>query len=273
MNRIMIPFWKRPELLYLNLEALSKCRNLDNYYLYFKTDKNYDEKCIEIIKNFFGNFDNKEIDITPHPQDLSRNILEGVKKCADKTDNYLVLIEEDIRVTKDFLEYVEYCYENYLSSDVFCIHGFAKDREEREERLNKIERKRWYSPYGVCLPKQSLKLVTPHINERYLSKKGVYVQKLTPGWIHKDKFIEQAGLLQRLRRIHKPNILKPKLSRSQHMGYWGRGAYPNRETSFENRINKIRRVLNSKEKYNKYRKADDFTSFNEDYNWEELDFI
>lgn len=273
MNVILVPVYRRPELLYLNLKNLSKCRSIDNYHVVYEKEYDYSDKIDDVIQRFSNILGSDSI-MWDSYYGLNKGYLEAVKQLTPVTDDYLIVIEEDVRVTRDFLEWVEYVYRHFLTAEVFSIVGFAHENRPQENitqtDIELVLCGEWHSPYGAVFPKKMLeKIVLPHCTERYYQDRKGYSEAL----YHLGRWYEQDGLMQRLLITHNLRTLAPKLSRAQHMGYWGRGPYQGEKKTFEDRICEISSILDSEEEYIKRSRATNFAKFRGDYTWENMKLV
>lgn len=285
MNTILIPFYERPELLYLTLESVARNPEASAYRLELATHDGFDPLCMEVINGFLGCFSNMQLHVDPrHGQamGLTRNILENIKRLAPDVDEYLLLIEEDIRIAPDCLRFLDASYREFHGPNVFAHLAFVRESEESSaaDAASLVERRQWYHPWGVLLPTDTLELILPHCSEAYYSNRGLYVEKLYPsarlGLPAMGASNEQAGMLQRLRAKHRPDCIWPKRSRAQHMGYWGGppGRYQPcpHEGTFDERVRAVREVMADHWDYvdRRWRSWNDYAPHREDNEWETL---
>lgn len=124
--------FNRPDNISRMLDSLSKCflsKESDIYFFIDGPRNNYDkEKCIEvkkIAKSFEGEFKNLYI----YPKDvnagLASSLISGISTLFEKHDRIIVL-EDDLIFTKNFLVYMNSSLEFYQSEKkVGSISGFS----------------------------------------------------------------------------------------------------------------------------------------------------
>lgn len=260
-NIILIPAYRRPVMLHLNLNSLIKCDGIRNYRLLFALDGSHDRQAKEIIDNSCSNLDREIIERSTR-YGLSKNILEGMKMASKNTRDYFIVIEEDVRVTKDFLKWQEYVHEHFFKDNILASYGFAYENKSRidQSMIEEVRLTDWYVPYGTLISKRVFqKYILPHCNDKYYQDRKTYLKSHFSLPVHIANIIwsEQAGLIQHIRLQNNLICLSPALSRVQHMGYGGR-----------NSIEEVKKVLEQEKLYRKYRS--DFAKFRKTYSWNQL---
>jgi len=266
MEVILVPASRRSKFLTLSLASLYACRGIDKY----KVICHLDAGCTEAMKRVLASFKNKlnlEVRIRTDLHSSTANILEGLKYSQDQTDNYVIVVEEDVRVTRDFLEYQEYVWRHLWEPKTFSSCGCAvEDREDFTQEEIEAVRVRPYPYWGVAtlIPKVIFdRLIREHCTFTYYRNLYGYADSYHPTWHLRGSYVEQDGLLSRVVDKNKMEVLFPVLTRGQHMGYT-RGEP---RESFE----EIERILNNKEEYLRRRiLAKDFSRFRGDYKWSKL---
>lgn len=127
---IVIFTYKRRNILQQTIEALQKCDLSGESELYIFSDGYKNEidkpKVIETrkyIKNISG-FKRIEIIEADINKGLANSIIEGVSLIFKKYENVIVL-EDDIIVSKDFLYYMNQCLNKYQNNrEIYSISGY-----------------------------------------------------------------------------------------------------------------------------------------------------
>lgn len=129
MGIIAITGYNKPDLLYLYLEQLEKSGELDRYKVRFHTEEGYDPDEHLVICDFKKR--NPHLDIQflvreknkNHPLVGFHNILTSYISSAYETDDFVIIGEEDMLPTKDYLRFNRECYEKFLSryDRIFCV--------------------------------------------------------------------------------------------------------------------------------------------------------
>ncbi len=133
---IFMPVKYHPEFLYLSLEALSRCRGIENYRLYFAIGKNYDPGVLEVIDQFN----------LPHMKHFSEKVGmeddmgEGMKAVANMSKDYFLCVAGDEVVSYDYFETMEYIVSHFHNERLFSISttGVHLNRQEQPEDIELI---------------------------------------------------------------------------------------------------------------------------------------
>lgn len=228
LNYILIPGRNRSEFFDITLDSLMDCPEIKDYQILFAFENDVLPEYYDIIKRYVRYPSQIEIKRWDMHYGLTRGHLEGMKIAFQKTDEYVIVVEDDVRVSRDFLRYMDYCYRHFYKehSDIGTISGqMSRDSVSGERDVRLIHKRQWYSPYGVLIPKKFFdELLLPHCTEAYY-KDPRYPDEYYPEWKHKGKYIEQAGLINRI--IHKNNLycLEPEVPRCQDIGFYGKNRH------------------------------------------------
>lgn len=228
MNYILMPGRNRAEFFDIALSSLMGCPEIENYRILFEFECDVQQEYYDIIKRYVKCPSQIEIKRWDTHYGLTRGHLEGMKIAFNNTDEYVIIVEDDVMVSRDFLRYHDYCYRNFYKErgDIGTITGqishasVSKEPEERDPKL--VHKRLWYHPYGVLIPKDFFyKYVLEHCTEKYY-KNPLYVDTVYPEWSERGKWFEQAGLLNRI--VHKNNLhtIEADVPRCQDIGWFGK---------------------------------------------------
>ena len=272
----MIPTCNRPATLYITLEYLKKVRGIKDYHVVFAIDKyNANETVIGLVDEFKGWHGNVYILARMIPYGLTRNILEGYKYCFKKSDDYVIIVEDDIRLSADFLEYCEYCFKNFVSEKTFGITGYTKDGLEPDVR--KIYRKVHYFSLGTLILKPMFeKWVLPHCKDEYYYNCSSYLVKHFPGLMVNNGMAthyQQAGTINRVLKQNRFHLISPYVPRAQHFGVSG----GNRKSDIErlpwmDQVKAIKRAIDNPEELARLERTNykDYISIKDNHEWSDL---
>ncbi|RLA82775.1 MAG: hypothetical protein DRG31_06955 [Deltaproteobacteria bacterium] len=226
MNVVMIPTYDRPEFLFISLSSLLENKGIEDYKLLFIFEHRARKECKEIASKLVAKrgLDYEFIEWKSF-YGLSKGILEGLKIAFRMADEYVIVIEEDVRTSRDFLKFGDYCYRNFYLNrkDIATVSGFVSVEHGVKRSITRVRKRMWYSPYGVLIPKSFFyKYIYPHCTEKYYSDPSRYCDSYYETWIYRGKYTEQAGLINRV--IHKNALycLVPEVPRCQHIGWYGK---------------------------------------------------
>lgn len=127
-NTIAITCYQRPEFLWATLCSYLACPEINDYNIFFFPDHGYDLDTLVII-NWFKTMVKTTVKVFPkdhrkNRQLASYNIMDSYRISLDESNaEYLIIGEEDTPVSKDFLRFNHYCYEEFLSKypRIFCV--------------------------------------------------------------------------------------------------------------------------------------------------------
>ena len=121
-NTIIIVAYNKPDLLYLYLEQLYSEPTIADYQIQINTEVGYDPEQDHVLSLYKKTRPDVEIKQFIKPKHPScplpgyYNILSSYLYAADQEDagEFVIVGEEDILPTKDYIRYNKYIYDNYL---------------------------------------------------------------------------------------------------------------------------------------------------------------
>lgn len=257
MNVIMRPVWNRPEMLALSLEheiAARERYNLDNFLTLFILEYGTDEKTKELVNSYPFK---AEYIVREKKFGLTVNILEGMKSAFNFSDDFIVYIEDDILLHKDYFLYMKVLM-TLVEGNKFSV--LSPYTESDGGNINEINK---HNHYAALAPLISKRFFSDYIikcaNEEYYRRPANYVTKLNNKYKEywknrKYKYSnaahhEQAGLINRLIDVaiieEDMYLYKPKYNRQQHIGYFGKnrrgGSIPG--NSYDERLENLRKII------------------------------
>lgn len=228
MNVITMVFHSRPWLLKINLEQLAK-QNLKDYVVLFCTEPGYHSENIRIIKNF-AKETNANIEFNISSANVSNqkafyNIMNSYKEAAKIASEYVIVLEEDIIPTQDYIEFNKRVYEKFLSKyhRIFCVAH--KRRPETADSGNPeylIGDYQLTSPSCISVNKIKECIIPLMDDPLFFSDPVEFNKKWYPD--HRNPphhHIHHDGQLERIADKNKMFSLKPDYPRSMHIGLGG----------------------------------------------------
>lgn len=230
-NAIILTGYQRPELFRIQCEQLLKNKEeFDKYTLHLFLDYNYDpdyHKVLSWLKPLHKNIKltlRSQEDKNKSPLPGFYNILDSYKKGIENCDKFLIVLEEDIIGTQDYLRFNRICYEKFLSKHdkIFCVGHKRRCETEQTGKINQL-----IGDSQLCSPScisvnMIKKYILPHLTDELYNNPINYYKKYFNNiripyneHIHADGFIEKIMLLNNLYSI------KPDQSRSMHLGVGG----------------------------------------------------
>jgi len=220
MNYILIPGYNRPEFFYLTMESLVKNPEIKDYHLLFTLSNDVDRHYFDIIESFS---DALKLEIVKWPErnGLTKDLLEGLKLAIGKSDEYAIVLEDDVVVSRDFLRFLDYCYRHYYSEDG-DIATIGTTTNRLIGRVDHVYKEQWYFPWGVLIPKYFFnRFLLEHCNDSYYKNTREYADRYY-AFETKGGEVEQASLI--LRVMIKNNLYQilPEVPRSLEIGFYGK---------------------------------------------------
>lgn len=253
MGLIAITGYNKPDLLYLYLEQLERSGELERYKVRFHTEVGYDPEELTVFQDFQKRnpaLDTRFIvkDKVNCPLVGFHNILTSYTMSADEVDDFVIIGEEDMLPTKDYLRFNRECYEKFLSryDRIFCV--CHKRRPEAEDTGNPSV---LMGDYQLTSPSCiSVKAVEEYIRG-YVESPGYFINPV--GYNHNHfknirikpwEHTHHDGALERIMLANNLFAIKPDQARSMHVGLSGIfcGGNPPRGTLSE-RISQWRELI------------------------------
>ncbi len=252
MNVIAITGYNKPDLLYIYLEQIYK-EDLSNFLIRFHTEEGYDKEEDTVISYYRKKYPTVDIKIIVKPKVNCpligyHNILSSYHLSTSEADEFVIVGEEDILPTQDYIRFNTECYKKFLSKydRIFCIAH--KRRPETELDGNpEILIGDYQCTSPSCISVNAIKrYILP-----YTKSPGYYKDPIRFNYmyfhrsrIHPEQHTHHDGALERIMDIHKLFVLKPDQARSMHVGLSGifcKGTPPT--GSLEEKINQWKRLL------------------------------
>jgi hypothetical protein len=258
MNVIAITIYNKPDLLYLYLEQLEKSGELENYKLRLHTEEGYDPEEDKVIEDFKKR--NPSVDTKLYvkqkincPLVGFHNILSSYPMSAAEADEFVIIGEEDMLPTEDYLRFNRVCYEKYLSKYDRIFAVVHKRRPEVEQQgYGDVLMGDYQLTSPSCISVKAIdNYVTPYLqDELFFSNPIAYnMQRFNNLRIAPHDHTHHDGALERMMLANNLFALKPDQARSMHVGLSGifcRGNPP--QGTLEQRIAQWRELIKDGDK-------------------------
>lgn len=258
MNVIAITIYNKPDLLYLYLEQLEKSGELENYKLRLHTEEGYDpeeDKVIEDFKKRNPNVDTKlyvkqKINC---PLVGFHNILSSYPMSAAEADEFVIMGEEDMLPTEDYIRFNRVCYEKYLSKydRIFAI-AHKRRPEAEKQGYGDVLMGDYQLTSPSCISVKAIdNYITPYLqDELFFSNPIAYnMERFGNLRIAPHDHTHHDGALERMMLANNLFALKPDQARSMHVGLSGifcRGNPP--QGTLEERVSQWRELIKDGDK-------------------------
>lgn len=274
-NLIFLRNLGRPALLYLTLESLNECRKIDDYQIAVRTPEKSD-KCFDIVDNFFPD---AEILFRENEPKIERvNFCRGLQELTSRTDDYLIHLEDDVRVSRDLLEFLDSAYQDLLSPEIFAIRGIrysGKQGQLEKDDVSKVLERKGVDVLCTLFPKNILEeYILPHCCEEYYTKTEKYCERE----FGVKRALDGHGLMGAIRKKEQLRVLVPYVDRAKHIGIYSTKSWRSMEEvcpflaekNLDERIDLIREIINDEKRLNELRYEDRRSEIEKDYKWKTL---
>ena len=258
MNVIAITIYNKPDLLYLYLEQLEKSGELENYKLRFHTEEGYDPEENDVIEEFKKR--NPNVDTQLYVKEKINcpivgfhNILSLYPMSAVEADEFVIVGEEDMLPTEDYIRFNKECYEKFLSKydRIFCV-GHKRRPEVETEGEPELLMGDYQLTSPSCISVKAIdKYITPYIESELFFQNPLRFNELVFNnlRIAPHDHTHHDGAIERMMLAHNLFALKPDQARSMHVGLSGifcRGNPP--QGSITERVEQWRELIKDGDK-------------------------
>lgn len=235
MDVVLIPCWRRAELLWHVLANIQRAEGADQLHYIFRPDIGHSSEILEVIREFPFS---KEVAKTPPsrathtPSKQSFSVLSGYHLAAQQSTGMVYMIEEDIFVATDFFKWHKAVHAQ--NPNLFC--SIAVENHNRtihepgafdEYYLTTLD----YCSWGPCFHRDTiLHHIVPAATWGYYTGPKAQCIAQFPGYPANQNHSEQDGLIRRVQwklGMDRP-IAYPYQGRAYHAGLYGynRGKAP-----------------------------------------------
>lgn len=231
MGLIAITGYNKPDLLYLYLEQLERSGELERYKVRFHTEEGYHPDEHLVISDFQKR--NPLLDVQFLVKEKRRdcplvgfhNILTSYTSSSKQTDDFVIIGEEDMLPTKDYLKFNRECYEKFLSryDRIFCVCHKRRPEVEKLGNPNLLMGDYQLTSPSCISVDMIKKYIKPYIEspgyfENPVGFNNTYFPfiRIKP-WEH----THHDGALERIMLAHGLFTIKPDQARSMHVGLSG----------------------------------------------------
>ncbi len=214
-------------MLKKSMDYISAARNIEahDWYVYLDHHKHN-------LKTDFSTYNLMGVIRRPERYGLTRHILSAMKGLFESGYEEVLILEDDILISKDFLEFLDLAVK-LRDENTFTIAGISNEKVSvfgNDEDVTFID---WYLPWGVLYCKADYEKIKPHINDKYFSSMRAYIHNnfdelaIKNNKAFYDKCMQsdmnpmQAGFMNVFRAANNLKQMIPCQSRCQNIGYYG----------------------------------------------------
>lgn len=230
---VVVPCWRRPELLAATLTRLRLARGVKEHAFLFALDREHDETNLEVIRALFPK-DKIYYRLARRQhsyQGAGYNILESLRDALTMKPELVYLVEDDTLVAEDFFEYHEAAHA--IDEDAFAVSAgrnerFDKDGDHRfvnkladGDRVDAIYRHTSYQPIGTSIKVEFLPEILEHANRAYYEHPVDYCVRVLDDPNLEYGACSPSDLIHRIARRRVWWSVYPFVPRAYHAG-WAR---------------------------------------------------
>lgn len=258
-NIIAITAYNKSDLLFLYLEQLYKDPTISEYKIRIYTEYGFCVEQLNVIEEYnkkYPEVDIKQVCRQKHPfckLTGFHNILTSYLLAANEAKDFVIIGEEDMLPTDDYIRFNKYIYDEFLSKydKIFCA---AHKRRPEVEKIGDPEiligDYQCTSPSCVSV-KAINKYMLPFLsNPLFFSNTHEFYAKIfCNSRIAPYEHTHHDGAIERIMEHFELFSLKPDQSRSMHVGLSGifcKGKAP--QGTFESRLEQWRELIKDGDK-------------------------
>jgi hypothetical protein len=242
---LLVPCWRRPEMLWHCVDNICKAEGLDSVHVVFRPDSGFDPDNLTVIREHANRLPSHEIQLAPRcpyrRTKLSANILLGYLNAAARARRHVYMIEEDIMVGRDFFRW--HAAVHAQRAGLFCsiaVRNHNREVNTPDDPDGYYLSSGDYCSWGVCFDAAVIReRIAPHVNLAYLSRPKRYLRAHFANSRVSLGFVEQASLLRRIQESGSLPIAYPATPRAFHAGFYGRNRPGTIEGPLQERVRRL----------------------------------
>lgn len=228
MDVVMIPCWKRPEMLTLALERLALTEGVADHFYLFRPDRGHDHELIPIIERFPFR---KKISFPSHNHAGNNfNVLDGFREALEiarsvngDDGGYVHVIEEDVMVARDYFQFHHLAQRTFqpfvvTACESFYLMGQGLRATHEKESVYTMER---YQGPNASFRRVCLEKLLHDAKPEYFADPVRYVSKRFPESQIGHGGGEQDILISNILAQERKAMLYPFMPRAYHAGWYG----------------------------------------------------
>tara|TARA_R110002051_G_scaffold221410_1_gene285013 strand:- start:1166 stop:2107 length:942 start_codon:yes stop_codon:yes gene_type:complete len=287
MNVIAVTAWRRPEFLAVYLDQLKKNKELPNYLVHFFVEVDPHEDTDTIINRFKEYHGEDKVRVTYRTERKSAcpaayNIMDSYRIAVEEASEYVLLGEEDIVPSQDYLRFCERAYNKFLKpyDNLFCVaHKRRQDPQDGHSHLLMGDTQ-CTSPMIVSVEDIKKYMLPLYSLPYYFSNPIVFNSQHYPhSRINPGQHYDHDGQIERIIEKNGLFALKPDQARTAHIGFYGGVSFEGMDLDLDEKIEIIKAAVFDEEKLNelhsKYDKralpTEIATCDLKDYEWDDLE--
>lgn len=218
-HTVLVPAWRREDMLHACLTRLSKAANED-VTVVVSLDRRGTPECREVVEAFSKEFGNIYLRVMHfHPfHGNSYNVLSGVKDALKLGGDLIHVVEDDIMVSLDYFEYHEAAHE--AVPDCFAVSACRNQNLQGDPPAAAYLHPS-YQSLGVSFRPEIAERAAQHNKPVYYGDMITYCKRMWPWSDIPPGHAEQDGVFNRIREAADMKTVYPEAPRAFHAGFYG----------------------------------------------------
>jgi len=216
---VLITCWRRAEFLAVTLRDVVAAEKARRQHYVFLVDEGYAAEVLDVVRAF--PLEHEIVINTERPmRGNSYNILSGFAYARRTGCRLTYLIEEDVRIARDFFVFHEAVHARFRCFFASAVRNQNDDRT-LPPRRSLIYFNRSYQSLGVSFPRRSLDAIVEHHRPEFYAGPTAYVARHFPDSRIAAAYAEQDGLIHRIVEQRRERGAYPFVPRAYHAGFVG----------------------------------------------------
>lgn len=218
-HTVLVPAWRRPDMLHACLTRLAKAAT-DDVRVVVSLDRQGTLECRQVAESFKTSFASIYLRVMNYHRfhGNSHNILSGLKDCLNLDGDVIHVVEDDIMVSLGYFAYHEAAHE--AAPEAFAVSA-CRNQNLQGDAPGAAYRHPSYQSLGVSFRPGIAELVTVHGEPAYYGDMVNYCRRTFPASKIPPGHAEQDGLFNRVREQARAQTVYPAEPRAFHAGFYG----------------------------------------------------
>lgn len=218
-HTVLVPAWRRPDMLHACLTRLSKAATED-VRVVVSLDRKGTLECRQVAESFSTAFSDIYLRVMHYHQfhGNSYNVISGIKDALKLGGDLIHVVEDDIMVSLGYFAYHEAVHE--AVPEVFAVSA-CKNQNLNGDPPAAAYRHGSYQSLGVSFRPGTGERIVEHENSLYYGDMVNYCRRTFPGSLIPPGHAEQDGLINRIRERNGGVTVYPAQPRAFHAGFYG----------------------------------------------------
>lgn len=216
-HTVLVPAWRRPDMLYACLLRLSRCAP-DSTSVVVSLDRGHSPECVEVAEEFAGSLPGLRLRTVPRHSHHgnSFNVLSGLAECLEMNPDLVHVVEDDVFVSDGYFDFHEAMHE--VDWNAFAVSAC---RNQNGEDRGHAYRHPSYQSLAVSMRPEIVMRCAAYATPDYFTDMIGYCRRMFPRSAIPAGHAEQDGLINRVRESMDGETVYTSRPRAYHAGFYG----------------------------------------------------